>query len=233
MTVHFFRQIDKLKKLILGVGAMVEQSVNDAVRAIETRDPRLAQSVIENDDRIDLTEIDVEEECLATLALHQPVAMDLRYVVAVLKINNDLERMGDLAKNMAQSAIALADEPPVDMAEFGIIEMGRRAGRMVKQSLDALVELDVEMARQVRRLDDEVDEMHRAVYGKVADRMKQSPHLIEPLIRVLTTARYLERIADHAVNVAKDVIYMVDGKIARHRKLRERVAAQAAAGEGA
>ena len=223
MSVHFHRQLEKLKRLILSVGAMVEESVAGAVRAIETRDVELAQSVIQGDESVDLKEIEVEEECLATLALHQPVAHDLRFIVAVLKMNNDLERIGDLARSIAEQAVHLAEAPPMrEFEQFGIYEMARLAQTMLKQSLDSLVELDVDLAKVVRKTDDDVDDRHKAVYAYVERRVMESPEQISRMIRLLTIARSLERVADHAVNIAKDVIYLVDGKIVRHRGAQKR-----------
>ena len=199
---------------------MVEDAVRGAVRAVEKRDVALAQAVIAGDRAIDLKELEIEEECLTILALHQPVAQDLRFVVAVLKANHDLERIGDLAKNIAEQAAALADEPPVDLAAFELYELDRLAQTVLKQALDALVNGDADLARQARRTDDQVDRIHRRMYDKVEQRMRQDPDRIRSLTRVLTTVRQLERLADHAVNIAKDVIYLVEGKIARHNRKR-------------
>jgi len=231
MSVHFHRQLEKLKRLILSVGAMVEESVAGAVRSIETRDVELAESVIDGDENVDLKEIEVEEECLATLALHTPVAHDLRFVVAVLKINNDLERIGDLARSIANQSVHLAGVSPMrEFEQFGVYEMARLAQSMLKQSLDALVELDVDLAKVVRKTDDEVDERHKAVYAYVERRVMEAPDQISRMVRLLTIARSLERVADHAVNIAKDVIYLVEGKIVRHRGAQKRAkkAAEAA-----
>ena len=156
MNVHFLRQIEKIKRQLLALGAMVEEALHDSIRAIQTRDVDLAISVIDGDQKIDLAEIDVEEECLHTLALYQPVATDLRLLVAVLKINHDLERIGDLAANIAEQVRFLAGEAEVERIPFDLEGMSRRVVSMLNKSLDALVNLSAEQAETVRKLDDEV-----------------------------------------------------------------------------
>jgi phosphate transport system protein len=220
MSVHLARQIDKLKKMILQLGAMVEEALRHATEAVERRDPELAARVIAGDRDIDLSEIDVEEECLATLALHQPVAGDLRYVVAILKINRELERIADLAASMAEQAAALAEAPPIDIGEFRLGDMARQTQIMLKQSLDALVQMDVALAQKVRDTDDEVDAIYRGMYPLVERKIREDPQQIDALIRVLSLARQIERLADHAVNIAKDVIYLATGQIVRHSGAR-------------
>lgn len=225
---HFHRQIDKLKKQLLNLGTLVEDAVHESIQAIQNRDADLADRVIEGDKKIDLMEIDVEEECLHTLALHQPVAVDLRFVVAVLKINHDLERIGDLAASIARQAKFLASEAIVEQTPFDLPGMCTRVTRMLHDALDALVSLDVESARKVRKLDDEVDEIYARMYDELADAMRQRPDQMEQMIHLMNVARQLERMADHAVNIAKDVVYMVEGEIVRHRRVqRERAEAAA------
>lgn len=220
MSVLLNKQIEKIKRMVLAQGALVEQALRRAVVAVEERDSELAAQVVGQDMQIDLAEIDIEEECLATLALHQPVAHDLRFIVSVLKINSDLERIGDLAGNMAEQGAALAGMPPIDMAQFGILDMARQAQLMVKQALDALVAVDADLASKVREMDDRVDARHRAVYSIVEQNIRDDIDSIPQLIRIQITARHIERIADHAVNIAKDVIYLARGEIVRHRRAR-------------
>lgn len=222
MAHHLHRQISQIKKLLLGLGALVEQSLQSSITAVLNRDPDLARRVIESDAKIDEMEVDIEEECLQTLALYQPVAHDLRFIVAVLKINNDLERIGDLAVNMAEQAIFLAGETEVDTPPFDLRALGLRVETMLHKSLDALVNLDVEQAQVVRDLDDEVDATHRKTYEKVSASIREDPAELEQMIHYLNLSRQLERIADHATNVAKDVMYMAKGEIVRHRAARER-----------
>jgi phosphate transport system protein len=217
MTRHFERQIERLNELLLILGGMVEKSVDDAILAIESRDVELARKVIDGDAEIDQMEVEVEEECLHTLALYNPVASDVRYVVAVLTINKDLERIGDLATNLAEEAIYLADEPPVQQSPFDLMGEGRRVRQMLKDCLDALVNRDAPLARRVLKSDDEVDAIHRAMYNKVKEAIRQNPLESGRFIELLNASRQLERIADHAVNIAEDVIYVVEGRIVRHR----------------
>lgn len=218
MTRILQTEIAKLKKMILGLSAMVENSLHQAVRAIEDRDERVARKVIAHDNTIDQMELEVEEEGLKILALHQPVAIDLRFIVAVLKINSDLERIGDLASNIAERAAALATDDHVDLP-FDVRNMADKVKVMVKKSLDALVNLDVALARQVITEDDEVDALNRGVYDEVLGEILNTPDQSPVLINFFTISRALERIGDHAVNIAQDVIYMLEGEIVRHRDL--------------
>ncbi|MFH0962888.1 MAG: phosphate signaling complex protein PhoU [Planctomycetota bacterium] len=218
MSVHLQKQVDSLKKMILSLGALVEESLEKATRAVTSRDVRIADKVIESDSTIDQMEIDVEEECLKTLALYQPVAFDLRYVVAVLKINNDLERIGDLAVNIAEQAKFLSQEPPLKEITFDVAAQTKRVRSMLEHSLDALVNMDAELADSVRKTDDEVDVIHRGVYVDVESAIRAHPERVMPLVNMLNLSRHLERIADHAVNIAEDVIYMAKGDILRHKR---------------
>jgi phosphate transport system protein len=216
MPKHLQKEIENLKKSILNLGARVEAAVHDATRAIEQRDGKLAQKIIDNDDIIDQQDVDIEEECLKTLALHQPVAIDLRFIITVLKINSDLERIGDLAVNVAERAVFLATQPKPDIS-FDFVGMARAAQAMLKKSLDALVNLSVELAREVCAGDDAVDAMNREMYIKLQQSILAHPEQMESLIHMLSASRHLERIADHATNIAEDVIYMIEGQIVRHR----------------
>ena len=218
MSVHLQRQIDKLKKMILSLGAMVEESVEGAIRAIDTRDTDLAKKVIAADEQIDMMEIDIEEECLHTLALHQPVAFDLRYVVAVLKINNELERIADQAANVAEQADFLLHKPKIDSLPYDLPRMATMVRSMLKRSLDALVKIDADLAKSVVLMDDEVDEIHKQMYKEIDVAIRANPEHLEQLIHLLNISRQMERIADHAVNIAEDVMYMAFGEILRHRK---------------
>ncbi len=216
MPAHLFREIENLKREILTLGAMAETAVREATSALENRDESLAQSVIRSDDKLDEMEVQIEENCLKTLALHQPVAIDLRFIVAVLKINSDLERVGDLAVNVAERAAFLATQPPVDIS-FDFRAMARQAQEMLKKSLDALVNLSAQQAREVLVSDDEIDAMNRQMYLIVQDAIHAHPDQTGSLIHMLSASRHLERIADHATNIAEDVIYMIEGVIVRHK----------------
>lgn len=219
MAQHLQREIDKLKKEILSLGATVENSVQMAVKAIDERDSDLAEKVIESDFDIDRAEVELEEDCLKVLALHQPVAIDLRFIIAVLKINNDLERIGDLAVNIAERVRFLSSQPDIRIP-FDLQGLVEKTRWMLRYSLDSLVKLDTTIARQVCTADDEVDNINREMYDLVKDAIRAHPEHLDALIPYLSVSRYLERIADHATNIAEDVIYMVEGVIARHRAER-------------
>lgn len=209
------REIEKLKKHVLALSAMVEENVYKAVRALEERNRDLADEVMRSDHDVDQMEVDVEEECLKVLALHQPVAVDLRYIIAILKINNDLERVGDLAVNIAERARFLATrEKPEIPLDFPRMVEGTQA--MLRDALDSLVNLDVKLARDVLARDDEIDALNRDMYIKVQDGIRRKPEQLESLIHLLSCSRHLERIADAATNIAEDVIYMCEGEIIRH-----------------
>ncbi|MBM3497457.1 MAG: phosphate signaling complex protein PhoU [Armatimonadetes bacterium] len=216
MARHLDREIQQLKQLLLALSAVVEENLQRSVKALVDRDETLAREAMRVDEeQVDHAEVEVEEECLKVLALHQPVASDLRLIIAVLKINSDLERIGDMAVNIAERAVylhqACAVELPID-----IRAMCAKAQLMLKQSLDALVNLDAALALRVCAGDDEVDELNRANYEAIQARIRQAPDETECLMHYLAVSRHLERIADHATNIAEDVIYMVEGEIVRH-----------------
>ncbi|HKK02236.1 MAG TPA: phosphate signaling complex protein PhoU [Desulfuromonadales bacterium] len=215
MTVHVQREMEKIKKMILALSAVVEESVQRAAQSLEKMDVSLAQKVIGNDEQVDEMEVDLEEECLKILALYQPVAIDLRFLISVLKINNDLERIADLAVNVAERTVALAAEARIP-APFDFAAMARKVEIMLEKSLDSLVNMDSRLALQVCKLDDEVDEIHKKTYQLVKDQIIQSPERIDGLVHYLSVSRHLERIADLATNIAEDVLYMIQGEIVRH-----------------
>lgn len=215
MSVHLRREIDKLKQSLLLLCRMVEEQVEMAVQALLDRDQTLAERVSQRDDEIDQREVEVEEECLRVLALYQPVAIDLRLIVSVLKINNDLERVGDLAVNIAHKALAVVNELQVAVPDV-LPDMAAKTQSMLHDSIDALVALDSKLAAAVCSRDDEVDELKRTIRLEVEDRIEVNPRQLRPLLRLLAVSRNLERIADSATNIAEDVIYMVEGRIIRH-----------------
>ncbi|MCD6117575.1 phosphate signaling complex protein PhoU [bacterium] len=215
MTIHFQREVERLKKLILNEAALVEDSLRKAVKALQERDKILAEQVRTSDDNIDRMEIEVEEEGLKILALYQPVAIDLRFIISVIKINNDLERIGDLTANIAARAVEIAGYPQLPVPE-NISRMADIALQMVKNSLDALVNMDVRLAEKVCNADEQVDDLHRQTFTYVEDEVKKNLQYIGFFLQLLGISRYIERIADHATNIAEDVMYMVEGKISRH-----------------
>lgn len=217
MTKHFDRELEKLKKKILSLGALVEERVYLAIKAIESSDSELAEKIIRSDYEIDETEVEVEEECLKILALYQPVAIDLRFIVTVIKINNDLERIGDQAVNIAQRIQSIAKHPNISF-HFDYTEMAEIAAAMLKQSLDALVNLDIDTAFRVLTLDDAVDDIQSNAYSQIKRAMRERPEEMTYLINLYLISRHLERVADHATNIAEEVIYLIEGEIVRHGK---------------
>lgn len=215
MSLHLSREIEGLKNSILRLGSIVEQSVQKATLSIKNRDVQLAQSVIENDINIDQMEVDIEEECLKILALYQPVAIDLRFIVSVLKINSDLERIGDLAANIAKRAPGIDPDVTITLNP-DYLDMANQVQKMLKKSLDALVNIDLGLATQVCEMDDDIDELNRNIRGQIKSHITSAPENIDSYIQILGIPRDLERIGDHATNIAEDVIYMAEGKIVRH-----------------
>jgi len=215
MTKHFRKELENIKKRILALGALVEDRVRLAAQAVDQIDAEIAQRIIKADYEVDEMEVDIEEECLKVLALHQPVAVDLRFIIAVIKINNDLERIGDQAVNIAQRVEVIAKRPKPPFI-FDYAEMGQKAQRMLKMSLDALVNLDVDIAYKVITMDDEVDQIKKDAYDKIKQAIQDLPERVGYYINLLLISRHLERLADHATNIAEEVIYLVEGEIYRH-----------------
>lgn len=217
MRKRLQKDIDKLKKRAISLGALVEERFRMALKAIASRDAELAGRVIDGDVEIDELEVDIEEDCLKIFALHQPVADQLRFIVTILKMNNDLERIGDLAVNIAQRAQSVTRRGEVAIP-FDYSSMGRKTEQMLEKSLDALVNLDLGLAYEVLSQDDEVDLMRNAIQGQFADELSKVQDNAESMIDLFLVSRHLERIADHATNVAEDVIYMITGEIHRHKE---------------
>ncbi|HPF36954.1 MAG TPA: phosphate signaling complex protein PhoU [Candidatus Krumholzibacteria bacterium] len=213
--IHLMKEIEVLKRQLLALSGLVEDNLWRAVRAFEERDADLAEDVIARDSEIDAREVELEEECLKALALHQPVAVDLRFIVSVLKINNDLERIGDLAVNIARRSRFLAEQQEPESV-FDLPGMAAKVQGMLQRSLDALVTMNAEKARGVCADDDEIDAIHRRTYQVFRESVKKNPERIDSLTQILSTSNHLERIGDHATNIAEDVIYMVEGQVVRH-----------------
>lgn len=212
---HFSREMANIKKQILSLSAMVEERVRLALQAVETNDGELAQSIIKTDYEIDEMEVEIEEECLKVLALHQPVAVDLRFLIAVIKINNDLERIGDQAVNIAERVEVTSKRELQDFF-YDYTAMGEKAQRMLKMSLDALVNMDYDQALEVVKMDDSVDQIKSDAYDRIKNAMGKHPDKIGYLINLLLVSRHIERLADHTTNIAEEVIYLVEGEIIRH-----------------
>lgn len=216
MSKHLHRDLERLKRDILQLGALVEEATVMAIAAFAQRRADLAQGVVDGDTAIDRREVELEEECLKMLALHQPVAADLRFIIVALKVNNDLERMGDLAVNIAERALALASLPPIGVQE-DFRPLAEQVRIMVRGCLDALVNRDTALARQVCLDDDDVDRRHARMFKLIQDLILLSPEALEGGIQALSVSRNLERIADLATNIAEDVVFMVEGEVIRHR----------------
>ena len=213
---HLQREIDQLKRKLLGLGAVVEENMRLAIHAIETRDVAEARRVIMTDHSIDETEVEIEEDCLKVLALYQPVAGDLRFVVTVVKVNNELERIGDLAVNIAERCLALAEERPLPFPPL-VTVMADRASAITERSLDALVRQDAVTARRVLAADDEVDALYAQLLSDLKEMIRAHPEQLDAVTLLFSVARQLERLADHATNIAEDVLYLVEGEIFRHQ----------------
>jgi phosphate transport system protein len=215
MKRHLERELEKIRKKILALSAMVEGNIEKSILSLTRHEIKLAQEVIESDHEIDHFEVEIEEDCLKILALYQPAAIDLRYVVGILKMNNDLERMGDLAVNIAERSAYLADKKGTKLF-LDFTKMGEKTIAMVKKALDSLIKMDANMAREVCAADDEVDEMNKKILLLIQDYIEKNPQEVKVLIHLLLVSRHLERIADQATNIAEDVIYMTEGIIIRH-----------------
>ncbi len=217
MTKHLQRDLDSLHQEILSLCATVEEMIDKAATAFTDRRPEIADEVIESDNIVDQKEVHIEEECLKILALHQPVAIDLRRIATVLKVNNDLERIADLAVNMAERARSL-DEFPTFPLPAKLIGMASMASQMVRGALDAFVSLDAVTARRLIALDDTIDALNVEIIGELQTQMQKNPALVPPALYCFSATRHIERIADHATNIAEDVVYLVEGDIVRHRR---------------
>ncbi len=215
MQKHLQKDIDSLKNKIITMGSEIEDRVYKSSLALINHDERLINEVIQSDSAIDRMEVDIEEHCLKILALYQPVAIDLRFIIAVLKINNELERVGDIAVNIAERAAFLCKNKDFEIP-YDVRGMATKVEAMLTRSIDALVHMDVKMAHQIRTEDDDVDEYNREMYARVKDMLVKSPEDINCMLHAVSAGRHLERIADHACNIAEDVIYLVDAEIVRH-----------------
>ena len=216
MSLHLSRDLEKLKKEVLKLGNLVETAINNAILALNNREASYIDEVFKHENMINDMEVKIEEDSLKILALHQPVAVDLRFIVVVLKVNNDLERMGDFASNIAKRARDLMQEEPLPTLPEFVNELPDLVRTMVRKSLDALVKLDMSLAKEVIEMDDKVDQINRDMYTVVKKEIAKNPHNTETAINVLSCSRYMERIADLSTNIAQDVIFMVEGKVIRH-----------------
>jgi phosphate transport system protein len=217
MGMHLLRDLDDLQRDLLALASLVEESIHKATRSLQARDVALAREVIAADPQIDHEDNHINEECLKILALHQPVARDLRRIAAAMMITTDLERMGDLAEEIAERSIAMAEGPAFPIPDK-LGHMADLTTMMVRQALDAFVNVVQDQAERVLRMDDEVDRYNNEIIAELMQTMRSSPSLIDPGLSLFSATRHLERIADHATNIAEDVIYLISGEIVRHRE---------------
>ena len=215
MERHFEEEFDKLKSKILMMGSLVEDQIRNALTALVERDEALARQVIENDHKVNTFDVEIDEMALDALVRYQPVAKDLRFVTTAMKISTELERMSDLAENICERAIELNEEPQLK-PYIDIPHMAERARIMVKESLDAFVKMDSALARKVIHDDDFVDNLTEQLFRELLSFMMENPKTISRAIRLSFIAKYIERLGDHATNVAELVVYLVEGKIIRH-----------------
>jgi phosphate transport system protein len=215
MQRHFHEELETLKQTLLAMGGLVEDQIRRAVRALVERDSDLAQDVIDRDREVNAYDVEVDEKCVELLALHQPTAGDLRFITTAMKIVTDLERIGDQAVNIGQRVVELNREPQLK-PYIDLPRMADRAQRMVKESLDAFVARDTELARQVCGEDDAVDALKEQIFRELLTFMMEDPKTIPRAIRLILISRFLERVADHATNIAEMVIFMVESKMVRH-----------------
>jgi len=215
MQRHFHEELEALKQTLLAMGGLVEDQIRRVMRALIERDDALAQEVIDRDQQVNTYDVEVDETCVSLLALHQPAAGDLRFITTAMKIVTDLERMGDQAVNIAQRVLELNREPQLK-PYIDLPRMAEKAQRMVKESLDAFVARDTELARHVCAEDAEVDALKEQIFRELLTFMMEDARTIPRAIRLILISRFLERLADHATNIAEMVIYLVDAKMVRH-----------------
>jgi phosphate transport system protein len=219
MSKHLQRDLEGLERRTLLLAGEVEEAVRRSIRALLDRRVELAERVIDGDDEIDRHEVELEEECLKVLALHNPVASDLRFIVACLKIESDLERIADLAANIAERSVSLATRSTLTVP-VRIREMVDTCARMLRQSIDAFVRGDAVLARAICAEDASVDRANRLIIQELLEAMHREPACIDEAVELISVSKNLERIGDHATNIAEDVVYLVEGDIIRHRSKR-------------
>ena len=217
MSIHLHRDLEVLHRSVLTMSAMVEQLVHKAVDELGKPHTELTPGLIDSDDEIDRLDVRIEEDCLKILALHQPVAIDLRRIATVLKITAELERVADLGVNIAERAQGLAACAEISVPEK-MLEMARMALDMLHRSIDAFVNLDYPLAHEVSGRDDQVDRLNREIIEELIVLMQRKPELIESGMHLFSASRHIERVADHATNIAEDVVYLIEGEIIRHRR---------------
>ena len=217
MTMHLQRDVDRVRKDLLRLGALVKENTQKSIAYLESRNASFVSEILDLEKEINKLEVDIEEECLKILALHQPVAIDLRFIVVVMKVTNDLERMGDQAVNVSQRVTALNEQAPLGI-ELPLDKMSDVVNEMVSQSLDALVEQDTTLARKVVAMDYSVDEVHAENYQLLKAAVQDKPESVNAAMSYATISSNLERVADLCTNIAEEVICMIEGHIVRHQE---------------
>ena len=212
---HLHAQLSDIRDQLMRMGGQVESMIADATRALVERDEALVAAVIDLDSRVDRLEMEIDEACHSVLARNQPTAIDMRFLVAVMKITADLERMGDSAVNIVQAARQLNREPPLERS-LDVPRQSAMVQAMVRESLDAFVRRDAQLATRVCKADDEVDDLYKRLFRELMEMMTSDAGTVSRAVHLLLVARNLERIADHATNVAEDVVYYVEGRDIRH-----------------
>lgn len=228
MTAHFFREMDRLHRDVLTMCSAAEELIYDALDGLRNRRSEISDELSGRDLEVDEWDIRIEEECLKILALYHPVANDLRRVMVVMKITAELERVADLAVSIAERSAGICGYPDFPMPE-GLEEMARQALAMLHDSIDSFVEQNAQVARDVCQRDDQVDALNNVLIQELIEVMKRRPELIEPGMHLFSVVRHLERVADHATNISEDVVYMVEGAIIRHPRLRRNASGQPSA----
>ncbi|MBI1822335.1 MAG: phosphate signaling complex protein PhoU [Nitrospirae bacterium] len=223
MERHFDLELNELKEKILRMGAMVEEQITNAIKALTERNSDLARKVISNDHLVNAFDVEIDEDCLRLIALHQPMARDLRFLTTAMKTSTELERMSDLAENISERTIELNEEVELKSvkAYADLRQMAKYTQQMVKESLDAFVNRNGDLARKVCKNDDKVDQLNHQIFHELLALMLEEHHSISQAVRVTFISKYLERVADHATNIAELVVYLIEGKIIRHTTLPE------------
>lgn len=216
MSIHLIRDLDHLHRMILTMCAKVEEMIHSAVEALHKPNYDRAKQIMAADDEVDRMDVEIEEECLKLLALHQPVAIDLRRITTVLKIGAELERVADLGVSIAERASGIASCGEITVPD-NLKDMSRQALDMLHRSIDAYVHLDVRTAREVCVQDEAIDALNREIIDELSRLMQSQPNIVEAALHLFSASRQIERIADHATNIAEDVVYLVQGEIIRHR----------------
>src|SRR5918999_2290720 len=214
---RYEEELKKLREEILYMGGMVEDQIHKAIKSLVDRDSNLADVIIGRDHEVNRLDVEIDDQCIKLLALHQPAGRDLRFITTGLKITTDLERIGDMAVNVCERALELNQEAQLK-PYIDIPRMARIAQRMIRESLDAFVREDTELALAVCKSDEEVDQLNSQIFREVITFMIEDPHTINRAMKISSISKYLERIADHATNIAEMVIFMAKGKSIRHLK---------------